>query len=86
MGCGTVGRSTRFAKRWSITYRVKCASAKNKEGFSNPRGDWAKHELINSATETFSPNSLVSRKGIVNNEALLCKYDRFCRQASARCR
>lgn len=53
---------------------------KDKKGFSNPQGEWLKHELKKTVAETFSSHSLISQKGIVNSEALLHKYDRYCRQ------
>lgn len=56
---------------------------KDKKGFSNPQGEWLKNELREPVREAFSGESFISRKEIVNSEALLRKYDRYCRQPAA---
>jgi asparagine synthase (glutamine-hydrolysing) len=57
---------------------------KDKKGFSNPQGEWLKHELKESVKDAFSGDSLLSRKGIMDSGALLRKYGRYCRQAPGR--
>jgi asparagine synthase (glutamine-hydrolysing) len=53
---------------------------KDKQGFSNPQGEWLKQELRPSVLDAFSADSLISRKGIVNSKALLRRYESYCRQ------
>jgi asparagine synthase (glutamine-hydrolysing) len=53
---------------------------KDKKGFSNPQGEWLKHELRGPVRDAFSADSLVCRKGIMNSKALLRRYDQYCRQ------
>jgi asparagine synthase (glutamine-hydrolysing) len=57
---------------------------KDKKGFSNPQGEWLKHELKESISDAFGADSLLSRKGIMDSAKLLRKYGRYCRQAPAR--
>jgi asparagine synthase (glutamine-hydrolysing) len=53
---------------------------KDKRGFSNPQGEWLKHELQGPVRDAFSADSLVCQKEIVNGRALLRKYDQYRRQ------
>jgi asparagine synthase (glutamine-hydrolysing) len=53
---------------------------KDKQGFSNPQGEWLKRELRAPVLDAFCADSLISRKGIVNSEHLLRTYERYCRQ------
>jgi asparagine synthase (glutamine-hydrolysing) len=53
---------------------------KDKKGFSNPQGEWLKRELRQPVSDAFGADSLLSRKGIMDSDALLRKYDRYCRQ------
>jgi asparagine synthase (glutamine-hydrolysing) len=57
---------------------------KDKKGFSNPQGEWLKHELKNPIREAFGAGGLLSTKGILNSQALLRKYDRYCGQRAGR--
>lgn len=50
---------------------------KDKMGFSNPQGEWLKHELRIQVSEAFAPDSLIAQNNIVNSEALLRKYERY---------
>jgi asparagine synthase (glutamine-hydrolysing) len=58
----------------SITWR------KDKKGFSNPEGEWLKHELSDTVREAFAPNSLISRKGVIDSAAMLRRFDAYRRQ------
>jgi asparagine synthase (glutamine-hydrolysing) len=53
---------------------------RDKKGFSNPQGEWLKHELRRPVRDAFGAASLLSVKGILLSEALLRKYDRYCAQ------
>jgi asparagine synthase (glutamine-hydrolysing) len=53
---------------------------KDKQGFSNPQGEWLKQELRAPVLEAFSADSLISRKGIVDSRSLLRRYEMYCRQ------
>jgi asparagine synthase (glutamine-hydrolysing) len=53
---------------------------KDKQGFSNPQGEWLKHELREAVNDAFSDNGLIAKKGIVDSRKLLWKYERYCRQ------
>jgi asparagine synthase (glutamine-hydrolysing) len=55
---------------------------RDKKGFSNPQGEWLKHELQEPVRDAFSANSLIAQKEIVDSKALLRKYDRYRRQPS----
>jgi asparagine synthase (glutamine-hydrolysing) len=50
---------------------------KDKKGFSNPEGEWLKRELSAPVKEAFAPDSLMSRAGILQSEALLERYERY---------
>jgi asparagine synthase (glutamine-hydrolysing) len=54
---------------------------KDKKGFANPQTEWLKRELRRPVREAFGADSLICRKGVMNSEALLRKYDRYCQQA-----
>ena len=53
---------------------------RDKQGFSNPQGEWLKRELHDSVREAFSADGLMARKGIVNSRNLLSMFERYCRQ------
>jgi asparagine synthase (glutamine-hydrolysing) len=53
---------------------------RDKKGFSNPQGEWLKHELQEPVREAFSAKSLIAQREIVDSKALLRKYDRYRRQ------
>ncbi|MEX0734735.1 MAG: asparagine synthase (glutamine-hydrolyzing) [Steroidobacteraceae bacterium] len=55
---------------------------KDKKGFTNPEGEWLKHELRASVRDAFSPDSLICRNEIMSSPALLKTYDRYCGQAA----
>jgi asparagine synthase (glutamine-hydrolysing) len=57
---------------------------KDKKGFSNPQGEWLKRELKEPVREAFGVEGLLSRKGILDSEALVRRYDRYCRQPPGR--
>ncbi len=60
----------------SITWR------KDKQGFSNPQGEWLKHELRKPVQDAFSSESFLSRKQIIDSKFMLRKFDRYCRQSA----
>jgi asparagine synthase (glutamine-hydrolysing) len=53
---------------------------KDKQGFSNPQGEWLKHELKQPIANAFGAEGLLSKKGIMDSPALLRKYRRYCGQ------
>jgi asparagine synthase (glutamine-hydrolysing) len=53
---------------------------KDKQGFSNPEGEWLKHELGDAVRAAFAPDSLIARKGIIDSAAMLRRYDLYARQ------
>ena len=53
---------------------------KDKQGFSNPQGEWLKRELRPQVQAAFAAGSMLARKGILRSDALLKKYERYCRQ------
>jgi asparagine synthase (glutamine-hydrolysing) len=53
---------------------------KDKQGFSNPEGEWLKQELRSAVMDAFSADGLISQKAIVNSKILLRRYERYCRQ------
>ncbi len=53
---------------------------KDKGGFTNPQSEWLRNELRNQVTKIFSGEAEIYRKGLVNKDALLSKYDRYCSQ------
>lgn len=54
---------------------------KDKQGFINPEGEWLKRELQPEIMEVFlDPESLIYRKQLVNQTALVQKYRAYCRQ------
>jgi asparagine synthase (glutamine-hydrolysing) len=57
---------------------------KDKQGFSNPQGEWLKQELREPVLDAFSADSLISRKGIIKSDVLLRRYKRYCRQPADR--
>jgi asparagine synthase (glutamine-hydrolysing) len=69
-----------FRKAMETLLPPEIARRKDKRGFSNPQGEWLKHELQGHVREAFSADSLICRKQIVNGEALLRRYARYCRQ------
>ena len=62
---------------------AEIAWRRDKMGFTNPQGEWLKSELRGVVTEAFSSHSLLAQKRIVNSDALLRKYARYCKQAPA---
>ena len=69
-----------FRKAMEGLLPPEIAWRKDKKGFSNPQGEWLKHELQESVRDAFSADSLVCQKEIVNGTALRRKYDQYCRQ------
>ena len=77
-------------RRGWTKYALRCAMAplllpaicwrRDKQGFSNPQGEWLKKELREAVRETFCPQSLMALKGFVNSPQLLSMYERYCRQ------
>jgi asparagine synthase (glutamine-hydrolysing) len=57
---------------------------RDKQGFSNPQGEWLKRELREPVREAFSSGSLLARQGVVDSNALLRRYERYCRQSAER--
>jgi asparagine synthase (glutamine-hydrolysing) len=57
---------------------------KDKKGFSNPEGEWLKHELSAAIRDAFAPDSLMCRKGILGSAALIRKYERYRAQPLGR--
>jgi asparagine synthase (glutamine-hydrolysing) len=57
---------------------------KDKQGFSNPQGEWLKEELREQVREALGPDSLIARKGIVSSASLLQKYERYRQQPAGR--
>jgi asparagine synthase (glutamine-hydrolysing) len=57
---------------------------RDKQGFSNPQGEWLKNELRDAVLEAFSPSSFLARKGIIHSGAMLAMYRRYCRQPANR--
>lgn len=55
---------------------------KDKKGFTNPEGEWLKHELRAAVRDAFAPDSLICRKEILSSPALLRAYDRYCGQSA----
>jgi asparagine synthase (glutamine-hydrolysing) len=55
---------------------------KDKQGFTNPQGEWLKNELRGAVTEAFSESSLMVSKGIVDSSELLRKYEHYRRQSA----
>jgi asparagine synthase (glutamine-hydrolysing) len=53
---------------------------KDKKGFSNPEGEWLKHELRDQVLAAFSADSLLAKKGIVDSAAMLRRYAAYARQ------
>lgn len=53
---------------------------KDKMGFTSPQGEWLKRELKESVVDAFGANSLLAKKSILDSEALLRKYRRYCDQ------
>jgi asparagine synthase (glutamine-hydrolysing) len=53
---------------------------KDKKGFSNPQGEWLKHELRQPVEEAFSSASLICQKGIVDGDTLRSRYERYRQQ------
>ncbi|HTU65162.1 MAG TPA: asparagine synthase (glutamine-hydrolyzing) [Steroidobacteraceae bacterium] len=53
---------------------------KDKKGFSNPEGEWLKHELREQVLAAFSADSLLAKKGIVDSAAMLRRYAAYARQ------
>jgi asparagine synthase (glutamine-hydrolysing) len=66
------------------TLPPQIAWRKDKKGFSNPQGEWLKHELKEPVREAFGADGLLSRKGILESGALVRKYDRYRAQAPGR--
>lgn len=57
---------------------------RDKQGFSNPQGEWLKHEWRDPVREAFSSGGLLARKGIVDSAVLQRRYERYCRQPAER--
>ena len=55
---------------------------KDKQGFINPESEWLKTALRpHIMTEFFHENARIFSEGLVDRNAMLAKYDIFCRQA-----
>ncbi|HLA70986.1 MAG TPA: asparagine synthase (glutamine-hydrolyzing), partial [Steroidobacteraceae bacterium] len=50
---------------------------KDKQGFSNPEGEWLKHELEPVVRDAFASTSAMSGKGLIDSVALLRKYEQY---------
>jgi asparagine synthase (glutamine-hydrolysing) len=50
---------------------------KDKQGFSNPEGEWLKRELAPAVTEAFAADSGICRRGLFDSAALNRKYARY---------
>ncbi len=57
---------------------------RDKKGFTNPQGEWLKHELRGPVTEAFGTDSRIVQKGIVDGPALRRRYQAYCRQPAGR--
>jgi asparagine synthase (glutamine-hydrolysing) len=56
---------------------------KDKQGFSNPEGEWLKHELREEVQDYFADgNSLIYKYGLVDKSRIILKYKIYCEQAS----
>ncbi len=73
-----------FRKAMEDFLPAKIAWRKDKQGFVNPQSEWLKNELKGKVKEFFSPDSLMSKYGLVNVNNLLLKYDSYCRQSPDR--
>ncbi len=73
-----------FRKAMEDFLPAKIAWRKDKQGFVNPQSEWLKNELKGKVKEFFSPDSLMSKYGLVNVDNLLLKYDSYCRQSPGR--
>ena len=56
---------------------------RDKKGFSNPEGEWLKHELREAVQGAFASDSLICRAGIVRSKPLLRRYEQYRRQRNA---
>ena len=57
---------------------------KDKQGFSNPQGEWLKTDLRDDVRDAFAADSMIARKEIVRSAPLLDTYERYCRQPAGR--
>ena len=73
---------TKYAFRMAMQRFLppQVAWRKDKKGFSNPQGEWLKHELRQPVEDAFSSDGLLCRKGIVDGAALRLKYERYRQQ------
>lgn len=53
---------------------------KDKQGFINPESEWLKNDLRQKLVEVFNNDSLIYQYGLINKEALLTKYEKYCNQ------
>lgn len=77
---------TKYALRKAMEPLLPAAISwrKDKQGFSNPQGEWLKEELRDDVRNAFSADSLIARKEIVRSAPLLETYERYCRQPAGR--
>jgi asparagine synthase (glutamine-hydrolysing) len=77
---------TKYAFRKAMAPLLPRATSwrRDKKGFANPEGEWLKHELAESVSEAFAPDSLICRHGIINSSGLQKRYERYRRQPVGR--
>ena len=54
---------------------------KDKQGFSNPEGEWLRNELKEKVTAFFDKDNFVYDKGIVDKARMRSKYYAYCRES-----
>lgn len=55
---------------------------KDKQGFITPQEEWLKHELRDEVEKAFSEDALIFKLNLINRDALLIKYKKFCIQGT----
>jgi asparagine synthase (glutamine-hydrolysing) len=73
---------TKYALRAAMRDRLppEITWRRDKQGFSNPEGEWLKRELAPAVREAFAADSLTSRSGLLDSAALLRQYARYQQQ------
>jgi len=57
----------------------KIAWRKDKQGFVNPQEEWLRNELVDKVKSYFSESALIFKYGLLDRDALLKKYEQFCK-------
>ena len=74
---------TKYVMRCAMEPLLPAAIAwrKDKQGFVNPEGEWIKRELRSQILERYLvPDARIFEMGIIDRNALLERYERYCRQ------